>query len=124
MFSLAKILHVLAVGLWFGSGTFFTFVVGLSLFRTFEEETAKPAPERPYWLPLPPQLDKPRPSDEFPKPLSKEQGGRIFGAAVGPMFRPYYPCKWPAAGSACSPGCCGSAAAGSTGRAGSCCCRR
>jgi hypothetical protein len=89
MLSLTKILHVLAVGLWFGSATFFTFV-GLSLSDTFEKITAKPAQDRPYWLPLPSQLDKSRPSDKFPEPLSKEQGGRIFGTAVGPMFRPYY----------------------------------
>ena len=53
MLSLSKLLHVLAVGLWFGAGVFFTFVVGLSLFDTFEKETAKPGAERPYWLPVP-----------------------------------------------------------------------
>ncbi len=85
-----KIIHVLAVGLWFGAGAFFTFVVGLSLFDTFEKETIKPADERPYWLPVPAALEKPPPSPKFPDPLRKEQGGRIAGAAVGPMFRPYY----------------------------------
>jgi len=90
MFHLAKIVHVLAVGLWFGSGMFFTFVVGLSLFDTFETETAKPADERPYWLPVPAELEKPPPSPKFPDPLRKEQGSRIAGAAVGPMFGPYY----------------------------------
>jgi hypothetical protein len=90
MFSLAKILHVLAVGLWFGGGIFFTFVVGLSLFDTFEKETAKPSDQRPFWLPAPTELEKARPSDRFPDPLRKEQGSRIAGAAVGPMFLPYY----------------------------------
>ena len=90
MFSLAKILHVLAVGLWFGSGHFFTFVVGLSLFDTFEKETAKPPDQRPFWLPAPAELEKTRPSDRFPDPLRKEQGSRIAGAAVGPMFLSYY----------------------------------
>src|SRR6516164_5491862 len=90
MFSLAKVIHVLAVGLWFGAGMFFTFVVGLSLFDTFEKETARPADQRPFWLPVPPELEKSPPSARFPDPLRKEQGSRIAGAAVGPMFRPYY----------------------------------
>jgi hypothetical protein len=86
-----KVIHVLAVGLWFGAGMFFTFVVGLSLFDTFEKETVKPSEQRPYWLPEPPALkEKSPPSPRFPDPLRKEQGSRIAGAAVGPMFRPYY----------------------------------
>ena len=47
---LARVLHVLAVGLWFGMGVFFTAVVAFSLFGSFErlaEETA-----RPLWFPL------------------------------------------------------------------------
>jgi acyl phosphate:glycerol-3-phosphate acyltransferase len=75
-----KVIHVLAVGLWFGAGAFFTSVVGLSLFDTFEKRTVLPAQDRPYWLPTP----------KFPEPLRKEQGSRIAGAAVGPMFLPYY----------------------------------
>jgi hypothetical protein len=90
MLMLTKILHVVAVGLWFGTTIFFTFVVGLSLFGTFEVLSAKPAGERPFWLPLPTELDKARPSDQFPDPLRKEQGSRIAGAAVGPMFPSYY----------------------------------
>jgi hypothetical protein len=86
-----KVIHVLAVGLWFGAGMFFTFVVGLSLFDTFEKETARPAAERPFWLPVPPELlEKSPPSPKFPDPLRKEQGSRIAGTAVGPMFFPYY----------------------------------
>jgi hypothetical protein len=90
MFSHAKIVHVLAVGLWFGSGLFFTFVVGLSLFDTFERYSEEPADKRPFWLPVPAELDKSRPGESFPSPLRKEQGSRIAGAAVGPMFAPYY----------------------------------
>ena len=36
LFCLGKLLHVLAVGLWFGTVVFFTFIVGLTLFHTFE----------------------------------------------------------------------------------------
>jgi hypothetical protein len=85
-----RILHVLAVGLWFGTGAFFTSVVGLSLFDTFEKATLLPAQDRPYWLPVPPDLEKPPPSPRFPEPLRKEQGSRLAGLAVGPMFTSYY----------------------------------
>jgi hypothetical protein len=88
MLLLTKIVHVLAVGLWFGTAVFFTFVVGLSLFSTFDALAQQQS--RPLWFPLPPKLDKPRPSDRFPDPLSKEQGSRVAGAAVGPMFPWYY----------------------------------
>lgn len=90
MLFLAKLIHVLAVGLWFGSVIFFTFVVGLSLFPTFETLAGKPAGERPLWLPAPEALEKARPNERFPDPLRKEQGSRIAGAAVGPMFTWYY----------------------------------
>jgi glycerol-3-phosphate acyltransferase PlsY len=86
MFLFTKIVHVLALGLWFGTSIFFSFVVGLTIFDTFGEISAKPASERPNWLPLPPEFDKERPSDKFPDPLSKEQGSRVAGAAVGPLF--------------------------------------
>jgi hypothetical protein len=89
MFSLEKIVHVLTLGLWFGSVTFFTFA-GVSLIDTFEKATEPEAKDRPYWLPAPTELEKERPSERFPTPLRKEQGSRLFGLAVGPMFRPYF----------------------------------
>ena len=88
MLVLVKTIHVLAVGLWFGTTIFFTFVVGLSLLRTYGDLTA--SKDRPFWLPLPEQLKRDRPSASFPDPLRKEQGSRIFGAAVGPMFDWYF----------------------------------
>jgi glycerol-3-phosphate acyltransferase PlsY len=90
MLILIKTVHVLALGLWFGSVVFFTFVVGLSLFHTFEEWSNKPAAERPLWLPLPPEYAKDRPSEQFSEPLRKEQGSRVAGAAVGPIFTWYF----------------------------------
>jgi hypothetical protein len=90
MFLLTKIVHVLAMGLWFGTSIFFTFIVGLTLFGTFEEISVKPASERPNWLPVPPDYDREPPSDKFPNPLRKEQGSRVFGAAVGPLFRWFF----------------------------------
>src|SRR5262249_14446548 len=70
---LARVLHVLALGLWFGSGVFFTFLAAPSLFQTFEGL----AQNRLDWLPL-------------PTDLTKEQGTRLAGAAVGPIFPLYF----------------------------------
>jgi acyl-phosphate glycerol 3-phosphate acyltransferase len=70
---LARVLHLLALGLWFGSATFFTFVVGLTLFHTFEGLEG----QRPDWLPL-------------TSSLTKEQGTRLAGIAVSPMFPQYF----------------------------------
>lgn len=70
---IARALHVLAVGLWFGSAVFFSFVAALTLFTTFEGF----ANGKPDWLPLPTEM-------------TKEQGTRLAGAAVGPLFPPYF----------------------------------
>jgi acyl phosphate:glycerol-3-phosphate acyltransferase len=90
MLLFTKTLHVLALGLCFGSTVFFTFVVGLSVFGTYERWSVKPAAERPLWFPLPSEYDRERPSDQFPQPLRKEQGSRAAGAAVGPLFDWYF----------------------------------
>jgi glycerol-3-phosphate acyltransferase PlsY len=83
MQQLQRSLHVVAVGLWFGMAVFFTFVVALSLFGTFE--TLGQQADRPGWLPLPAEFTK---SDEVVNG-PKEQGSRVAGAAVGPIF-PWY----------------------------------
>jgi acyl-phosphate glycerol 3-phosphate acyltransferase len=70
---LARVLHVLALGLWFGAGVFFSFLAAPSLFATFEGMAGGP----PAWLPL-------------PADLAREQGTRLAGAAVGPMFPLYF----------------------------------
>lgn len=88
MFTLAKTLHVLAVGLWFGSVAFFTFVVALSLFDTFDKVSREEP--RPIWFPLAPEFAGKPPSPRFPDPLRKEQGSRAAGAAVGPIFPVYF----------------------------------
>jgi acyl-phosphate glycerol 3-phosphate acyltransferase len=88
MLVLIKTVHVLALGLWFGTVIFFL-VVGLTLFRTFGEWSQKET-DRPAWLPLPKGYEKDPPSEHFPKPLRLEQGSRVAGAAVGPMFSWYF----------------------------------
>jgi acyl-phosphate glycerol 3-phosphate acyltransferase len=89
MLLLGKTLHVLALGLWFGTAVFFTFVVGLVLLHTFETEASKPGPERPLWFPEWQVRHERLPGSGLPDPLRKEQGSRAFGAAVGPLF-PWY----------------------------------
>lgn len=72
MLLLTKTVHVLALGLWFGTVVFFTLVVGLVMFHTFEHLGERPVgPERPEWL---------------PQDLDKDKGTRLFGIAIGPLF--------------------------------------
>jgi len=89
MVQFGKVVHVLALGLWFGAVVFFT-ITGAVLFPAFQKEAAKPAAERPLWFPLPAAYDKAPPSDRFPDPLRLEQGSRAAGAAVGPIFPWFY----------------------------------
>lgn len=89
MLHFSKVLHVLAIGLWFGTVLFFTFVVGLNLFDTFETVAAKAPAERPIWFPLWQTYDGPSPDPTFPEPLRREQGTRAAGVAINPMFMWY-----------------------------------
>ena len=72
MMTLTKTIHVLALGLWFGSIVFFTFIAALVIFHTFEGLGA--SPDRPTWI-----------HESF----AKEQGTQLAGLAVGPIF-PWY----------------------------------
>jgi acyl-phosphate glycerol 3-phosphate acyltransferase len=89
MVQFGKVVHVLALGLWFGTVVFFT-LTGAVLFPAFQKEAAKPAAERPLWFPLPAAYEHAPPSDKFPNPLRLEQGSRAAGAAVGPLFPWFY----------------------------------
>jgi acyl phosphate:glycerol-3-phosphate acyltransferase len=85
---LSKVLHVLALGLWFGTVIFFSFVVGLTLFGTFERVAVEA--DRPLWFPKWQTYDGESPDPIFPKPLSKEQGTRAAGVAIDPLFKWYF----------------------------------
>jgi hypothetical protein len=88
MFHLSKILHVLALGLWFGTAVFFT-LMGVIVFDTFKADSRPADGERERWFPVAKVYDQPQPSDRFPKPLRLEQGSRVAGRVVGPLF-PWY----------------------------------
>ena len=90
MLHFSKVLHVLSLGLWFGTVVFFSFVVGLNLFDTFEKVAATAPAERPIWFPLWQAYDGPSPDTTFPEPLRREQGTRAAGVAIDPMFRWYF----------------------------------
>jgi len=84
MLTFTKVIHLFAVGLWFGAAVFFTFVVGLSLFRSFEAVGTQP--DRPAWFP--PSMDFAMDDPDITGP--KEQGTRAAGFAVTPMFAWYF----------------------------------
>lgn len=81
--NLAKTLHVLFLGLWFGSVVFFSFVAAPLLFQAFEALGKNP--DRPEWFPLTQTFAKV--TEELDG--TKEQGSRAAGFAVGPIF-PWY----------------------------------
>jgi hypothetical protein len=70
MLTMTKTLHVLALGLWFGSTVFFSLIAAPVIFNSFGSLADNPA-ERPDW---------------FPPSFSKEQGSQVAGLAVGPIF--------------------------------------
>jgi glycerol-3-phosphate acyltransferase PlsY len=76
MLLLTKTLHVLSLGLWFGTAMFFICAT-LTIFRTFEELGASEA-KRPTWLPV---------SEDF----DKDKGTQLAGVAVAPLFDWYFP---------------------------------
>jgi acyl-phosphate glycerol 3-phosphate acyltransferase len=85
MFQVSKILHVMAVGLWFGMVVFFT-LWGVILFNTFDDLSKQPAEQRPWWFRMPEEVQKDPPGEAFPNPLAREQASRTAGHAVGPIF--------------------------------------
>jgi hypothetical protein len=89
MLLFSKVVHVLALGLWFGMAVFFL-VVGAVLFPYFMEQAARPAPLRPQWLPEWQVRSADAPAEkQLSEPIRKEQGVRVAGAAVGQLF-PWY----------------------------------
>jgi acyl-phosphate glycerol 3-phosphate acyltransferase len=70
-----KTIHVLALGLWFGSIVFFT-LAALVIFQTFEALGAA-GNHRSPWLPL-------------PADFTPEQGTQLAGVAVAPLFDLYF----------------------------------
>ena len=76
----SKSLHVLALGLWFGSSVFFTWFAS-SLFPSFEEVVRTAPSDRTAYLPLAPEA-----TDQQKQQLASA----LAGAAVGPMFPRFF----------------------------------
>ncbi|HLN28611.1 MAG TPA: glycerol-3-phosphate 1-O-acyltransferase PlsY [Gemmataceae bacterium] len=74
MLLLSKTVHVLALGLWFGSTVFFSLVATPIIFSSFGSLGANAFQERPAWL---------------PETLDKDKASQLAGLAVGPIF-PWY----------------------------------
>jgi acyl-phosphate glycerol 3-phosphate acyltransferase len=91
MMLISKTLHVVALGLWFGSVVFFT-LSGVLMFDEFTKESSKE--DRELWFPRPEEFQKEKLEAKFPQALAddlaKEQGSRAFGVVVRPLFASYY----------------------------------
>src|SRR5439155_21038091 len=77
MTTLTRVVHVLALGLWFGGGIIFSFLVAVQLFAKLEALGATPAGDRPEWLALPASFDE-------------AAGRRLAGETISPMFARYF----------------------------------
>src|SRR5260370_41313208 len=73
----ARMVHILALSLWFGGGVFFTFVVAVQLFAKLESLGATPPGESPDWLALPTSFDKPAAT-------------RLAGETISPLSSRYF----------------------------------
>jgi hypothetical protein len=89
MLQVSKVVHVLALGLWFGTVIFFSFV-GLSLFDTFDRVAREAPADREVWFPIWKAYDGPAGNAIFPEPLRREQGSRAAGVAIDPLFKWYF----------------------------------
>ncbi len=98
---LAKTLHVIALGLWFGTAIFFSLIVGLTLFGTLQSVAEEERDERPAWLPLPDVFDQnpttwvedagqSAPPFDSAASIRREQGTRAAGAVITPLFGWYF----------------------------------
>jgi acyl-phosphate glycerol 3-phosphate acyltransferase len=82
---LVRVVHVLAVGIWFGGAGFFNYTAA-GLFRTFEEVVASAPSDRTAGVPIvPPESDPVR-----KRAVEKNLARALAGAAVGPMFPAYF----------------------------------
>jgi acyl-phosphate glycerol 3-phosphate acyltransferase len=75
MRKLSRIVHVLAVGFWFGGAAFFSFVAAPIIFDAFSGLVENRGGGRPEWVPA---------------NLTKFQGSQLAGFAVSPIFPCYF----------------------------------
>lgn len=77
-----RVLHLLAVGLWFGGAGFFNFGTALPIFDSFQQVVATSPSDRTAFLNIVP----PGTSDEKRADLASA----LAGSAVGPVFPRYF----------------------------------
>jgi acyl-phosphate glycerol 3-phosphate acyltransferase len=80
--TLLRVLHLLAVGMWFGGAVFFNFLAAPAIFRSFDEVVRSAPSDRTAYLPLLPVGA----TEEQKRALSSA----LAGSAVGPIFPLYF----------------------------------
>jgi acyl-phosphate glycerol 3-phosphate acyltransferase len=88
MMLFSKTLHVLTLGLWFGSAAFFT-LAGYLIFEEFKKDVAAAEQQWPEWFVLP-DGTRDTANTDLPELLTRERASRPFGVAVRPLFPWYY----------------------------------
>ncbi len=91
MMLFSKTLHVLALGLWFGTVVFFT-LSGYLIFEEFKKEVvaADKKDQLPGWFVMPDEAAVNPSRTKDTELLNKERASRAFGVAVSPLFSWFY----------------------------------
>ena len=79
--TISRVIHVLALGLWFGGGVMFNFVAAPAIFASFTNVVESAPSDRTAYLPLAPGA-----TDEERKQLASA----LAGSAVGPIFPRFF----------------------------------
>jgi|DewCreStandDraft_2_1066082.scaffolds.fasta_scaffold05351_2 acyl-phosphate glycerol 3-phosphate acyltransferase len=79
---LLRVLHLVAIGTWFGGAFFFNFLAAPAIFRSFEEVVRSSPSDRTAYMPLVPP--------EAPEEQKKALASALAGSAVGPIFPLYF----------------------------------
>jgi acyl phosphate:glycerol-3-phosphate acyltransferase len=79
--TLGRVIHVLSLGIWFGSAVMFNFVAAPAIFESFKDVVERAPSDRTANQPL-----NPGGTDEQKKQLASA----LAGAAVGPIFPKYF----------------------------------
>jgi acyl-phosphate glycerol 3-phosphate acyltransferase len=77
-----RMIHIVAVGFWFGAAAFFNFIAAVPIFDSFKDVVATSPTDRTAYVQIVPEGT----SDEKRKDLSSA----LAGAAIGPLFPRYF----------------------------------
>jgi glycerol-3-phosphate acyltransferase PlsY len=86
--TLLRVLHILALGLWFGGAAFFNFVAAVPIFDSFKQVVNDSPSDRTAYVDITKDIKETR--DKSIEVQKKDLASALAGAAVGPVFPRYF----------------------------------